>query len=422
MTMNTNKYKEDKIVKKPIRFLAFFLCFVLLFSFCLTPSALNGDIKFLNYINMEEKGAENGYKIPNLFRQDAVYSNMSKFPLVVYGGEEYVPMSMFILYSYVEVKYSKTTDNFFLLNEKNNHYVSVNVAENVASTHNGELLQMTTRIFNKTRYIPARAVANVLGFVCESYDDQKNGIYSFRISDGRSTKTLEDLIKPYIDMYLGELVVKEDPIDKVASRTVSLCYSNFESEHTPRILASMKTFGIKASFAVTKNDVIDRSDLVREAYCSGHGLVVTADASGETAEEYTKSFIENLEEANKALKFVIKKKTRLCIPNENAPAEFIEGDIFKNELAKAGYVLVTANTETGDSVSYTGSAYAISSKIKNKITSGFDENKRAVVTAILYCSANTQYYSADVASLVNRYEQFSFSSMNEGLLILAKEN
>ncbi len=417
-------------MKNAVRFLALFLCFVLLFSFSITPAALNGDAKFATYINMEENGEQNGYQIPNLFRQDAVYSNISKFPLVVYGGEEYVPISMFILYSYVEVNYSKTTDSFFLVNKNNNHYISFNVAENVASTHNGELLQMTTKIFNKTRYIPARAVANILGFVCESYDDGQNGVYSFRISDGKSKYTLEQLLKPYLDQYIAKddgagrdnKDDSKDPINDIAPRTVCLCYTNFDSEYTPRVLTTLKSYGVSAAFAVSETDILERASLVREAYSTGHSLVLTAELQGENVKEYAKNFVDSIEKANAALKFVLKKKTRLCILPENAPQELAESKEFISELEKAGYVLVTYNTITEDGASFTGSAYTVSTNIKNKITSGFDEKQPAIITAILYCSDKTAYYSADIAGFVNKYEQFDFCSLNEGLLMAAKEN
>ena len=134
-------------MRKSVRILAFFCIFTLLFSCAFAPSASNNDARFDSYVNMGDNAVSNNYAIPHLFRQNGVYSNMQKSPLVVSGGVDYVPLSMFILYSYVEVNYSKTDDNFFLVNTRNNHYISFNMEGGIASTHDGELLKLPEYVF-----------------------------------------------------------------------------------------------------------------------------------------------------------------------------------------------------------------------------------------------------------------------------------
>ena len=102
-------------MKKTGVILLLFVAFTLLFSCICCVSASDNDAKFSSYVNMGKNAEDNGYEIPHLFRQDGVYSNMHKFPLVVQNGVEYVPLSVFILYPYVEVNYSRTDDNFFVV-------------------------------------------------------------------------------------------------------------------------------------------------------------------------------------------------------------------------------------------------------------------------------------------------------------------
>ena len=249
-------------MKKIVRFLAFFCAVTLLFSCFFTGSASDNDARFDSYVNMGDAAVQNNFAIPNLFRQDSVFSNQSRFPVVVRNGVEYVPLSMFILYSFVDVTYSGTDDNFFLLNTRNNRYISFNVAKGVASTYDGDLLKMEVPIFNRTRYVPARTVAVVLGFSCESYDNKEKGIYAFRVSDGKSSLTLAQLIAPYIEE--GEkndpppppVQVQDDPLEKIAKRRVAICYSNFASQETKRVIDTLRGYGIKASFGITKNDIL----------------------------------------------------------------------------------------------------------------------------------------------------------------------
>lgn len=411
-------------MRRQKRFLAFFFALTLLFSFVISPAASGNDARFASYINMGENAVNNGYSIPNLFRQDKVYSNIQKFPLVVQNGVEYVPLSMFILFSSVEISYSKTGDNFFLVNNSNNSYISFNVAEGIASTHDGDLLKLPVAIFNKTRYIPARTVAIVLGFICETYDNPEKGVYAFRISDGRSKKTLEQLLQPYLadldtpvtDNPPSPPVQQEDPLDNVAPRRVSICYANASYKDTTRILRVLDGYRMKASFSVTEDEILKNPGLVRDIYVSGHSVLVTASAEGNSPEECASNFVGGLEAANAALSKVLKLKTRMCSLPVDLPEETGENKAFRQIVEKAGYVILRPNVQTGDDPDFSGSAYSISSKIKSKISNGFDVNEAATVTALVWCSEDTQYYTADVGNYLNKYTQHKACAMNEALL------
>ena len=166
-----------------IKIMCLFSVLTLLFSYCFIPNAQSyNDGRFDTYINMGVSAEKNNYKIPNMFRQDAPYSNITQFPLVVHSGTEYVPLSMFILYPYIQVNYSGMDENFYLVNTRNGNYISFHVEQNLAYTHSGELMKMETKFFYQTRYIPARKAADVLDMMCETYDDPLSGIYAFRIS------------------------------------------------------------------------------------------------------------------------------------------------------------------------------------------------------------------------------------------------
>ncbi|MBQ7400078.1 MAG: hypothetical protein IJZ20_02970 [Clostridia bacterium] len=407
---------------KHVRFLAFFCVFTLLFSSFFMPSASDNDARFSTYVNMGKNAVENGYAIPNLFRQDGVYSNIQRFPLVVKNGVEYVPLSVFILYSDVEVSYSKTSENFFLVNNKNNHYISFNVKEGVASTHDGDLLKLPVLIFNKTSYIPARTVAVVLGFSCETYDDPQTGIYAFRVSDGKSQKTLSQLLTPYIESNKELIeplppIIEVDPLEDIAERRVSICYANASYGDMETLLGVLDWYKVKASFSVTKEDILDRTNLVRQMFVSGHSLLVTAPADGNTAKECAQSFVEGLDGANDALVKTLRRKTRMCTLPFELSEEFANHEDFVSVVENAGYVILRPNVDTGDGPNFAGGAYSISAKIKNKIIDGFEEDEKATVTALVWCSDKTAYYTADVANLMNKYKQHKFCSMNEALLV-----
>lgn len=405
-------------MKKTVRFLAFFFAVTLLFSSTFVPRASDNDKKYDSYVNMGENAIQNNYAIPNLFRQDKAYSNVARFPLVIKNGVEYVPLSMFILYPGVEVSYSKTGEDFFLLNKKNNHYISFNVTEGVAATHDGDLLKLSVQLFNSTKYVPARTVAVVLGFVCESYDDAKRGIYAFRVSDGKSAKTLAELVEPYI-LQRPELIKPpdngedDDPLKKLAPRRVALCYTGISSDNMTHLMNTLDAYRVKASFSVSADDVIKKPSLVRRIYVSGHKLLVTAESKGTTPEEYAKSYVDGLEKANKVLGFTLKLNTRMCTLPYDLPQEIRNNKEFIGAVQEAGYVIFTPNIQTDDAPDFSGNAYSVSSKIKNAITDGFAKDKEAKIGVLLWCSDKTPYYSEDVAKLVNKYAQFEFCPLIE---------
>lgn len=414
-------------MKKCVRFLAFFCAVTLLFSCFFTGSASDNDSRFDSYVNMGEAAVQNNYAIPNLFRQNGVFSNQTRFPLVVKNGVEYVPLSMFILYSYVDVTYSNTDDSFFLENSNNEHYISFNVEKGVVSTHDGDIMRMEAPIFNRTRYIPARIVAAKLGFVCESYDNKEKGIYAFRVSDGKTGKNIEDLLKPYITDETSTdnpppppVQVQDDPLEKLAKRRVAICYTNLASGENRQILDALTAYGIKASFSITKDDILERTALVREIYVAGHSLLVTASAKGSSPEEYAESFVDGLEKANDALKKVMKRKTRMCTLPFDLPQDIRNNEVFVSHVEKAGYIILVPNTDTGDGPQYSASAYGVSSKIKNKITSGFDDETEASVTALVWCSDKTRYYTADIANFMKKYKQHEFYAMDEAFIYNSK--
>ncbi len=194
--------KETQVMKgtvsRKFRFIAAVTALASLLSFCNVYGEYYNDEKFEIYNNMN--GQQDGirYIVPNLYRQDSAYPYVKDFPVVVTDGVEYVPVSMFSLYSYIDVTYSKVTDNFYMINTKTNEYLSFDVNQGVAATSEGDTLDMETRIFHRTRYIPAKAVADVMGVTCETYDDQDHGVYALRISDQNASYSFDSLLKQYL--------------------------------------------------------------------------------------------------------------------------------------------------------------------------------------------------------------------------------
>ena len=125
-------------MKRTISFVLAIVCAMLL---CLTiPSGVGfaqyNDAKYDSYKNMgaSNEDSHSKYVVPNLYRQDASYTNVKTFPLVVSGSVEYFPLDIFALYSYLEVVYGKLSYGFYINNTKNNHYVAFDLETGTTTT------------------------------------------------------------------------------------------------------------------------------------------------------------------------------------------------------------------------------------------------------------------------------------------------
>jgi hypothetical protein len=228
------------------------------------------------------------------------------------------------------------------------------------------------------------------------------------------TPTNPPPVNPDVPPEKEEPEVQVDPLEKLAQRRVGLCFRGISYENMPTVLAVTDNYRIKAMFAAEYDEILGNPALLRRIYVSGHTLALSANgAEGSTSEEYAESFVRELDRANEAMWATLKKKTRLCVLPADIPAEYRTDKAFLDTVRRGGYLVFVPNTETGDSPSGSAGAYAVSAKIKNKITGGFDEKTPADITAELWCSDKTRYSTADVALLVNKYSQFGFFAVNE---------
>ena len=162
--------------------------------------ALYNDAVYDSYKNMNRSENASGaarYVVPNLYRQDASYTNVKSFPLVVSGGVSYVPLDIFALYSYLEVVYGKISYSFYINNTKNGHYIAFDIDNGTTTTDSGETLDIESKLFYRTYYVPAKEVCDVLGLNFEFYDNADDGICAARISDSKAKYTLTELVKMY---------------------------------------------------------------------------------------------------------------------------------------------------------------------------------------------------------------------------------
>lgn len=358
--------------------------------------ALYNDEKYDNYKNMsypEENNGRTRYIVPNLYRQDASYTNVKTFPLVVSDSTEYFPLDIFAMYSYLKVVYSKISYGFYISNTKNNHYVAFDLNTGTTTTHDNQTLDIQAKLFYRTHYVPAKAVCEILGMNFESYDNEEDGIHAARLSDERASYTLTELVTMYsppkpetpvtptpddtpgsedtpdpptppdvIDVpvspdpppVVDPPVRPTDPYENVAQRNLYLTYENVPNDSTAGILDVLDRYGAKGVFFLEKEHILEHPDTVRRMITGGHTVGLYLNPAGEEAA--ADPLTAELEETNNALYLVTKTKTHFVrfAPESGALTENLDLAAFAEQN---GYRLYGWNLDGRETVGTVTAAY-----------------------------------------------------------------
>lgn len=420
------------------RILAFVLCVGVLFSFAVVPSssgfAGNSDEKYDGYKNIiqENTTGHAKYIVPNLYRQDASYTNVKTFPLVVKDSVAYFPLDIFALYSYLEVVYSRIAYGFYINNTKNNHYVAFDMETGTTTTHDSQLTDVKAQIFNRTYYVPAQIVCETLGMNFEFYDSPGDGIVAARISDGKAKMTLEELVELYSPVKKEDETTvpdepkkddvptvpetpppqtekpAEDPYLSVGARTVYLTFDGHPNAYTADILDLLDNYGQKAMFFLEKDKILEYPDTARRIITDGHSVGISFYPKSEQGGLLSNENIEEtINEANNALCLVSKCKTRF-IRAKTASAELSEAGFY--EYAKdCGFAEYSWTTDVS---AYTGNANSVFEKLKSDII-GRNPSKSKTVCLRFSSGADTAGVLEKLLSFCREYRQFKIETTDE---------
>lgn len=134
---------------------------------------------------------------------------------------------------------------------------------------------------------------------------------------------------------------KQDPQEeKIEPGTVMLFYTSQEFEKASETLRVLSEQGVKATFFVTKDDILNYPDVLRQIYASGHTLGVTFNESAQ--ELYAEGALERcVGEAEDALYEVLKTKTRIAyLPKADG---LYDEDVTQKRIEELGLRAVSEN-------------------------------------------------------------------------------
>ena len=338
------------------------------------PQAVLGasynDEIFNDYENMRDKGNVVKYVVPNLYQNDAAFSNVRNYPLVVQGGVAYVPLEMFFNLSSISVKTGFVNGGFYIVNSKTQSFVSFDVANDMVTTDDKKSLSLVTKIFYQTRYLPAVQICDMVGLDCEIYDSPEDGVYALRISDGKQKLSFTELIKRYSPTKLPEKDPSPDDgsdsdpdddlpgpdrppvipdVPEIGARTIYLTFENLPNEFTGDILDLLKKHQRKATFFCEGDKMLEYPELVRRILVEGHAIGIhsmTHDSG--FLEESPDNFIADWNEANDVLEMVAKQRTRLYRAPEGLKNTLRTDPAWEDAARRAGMLVYDWNINSYD--------------------------------------------------------------------------
>ncbi len=407
--------------------LSIVLCFFLAALLFILPSsqgfAQHNDAKYDNYKNMIQQNTTGHakYIVPNLYKQDASYNNVKLFPLVVNNSVEYFPLDIFTQFSYLEIKYSELVYGFYINNKRNNQYVAVNLETGDSSTHDNANANIDVQIFNRTYYLPGKAVCDALGLNFETYDSPTDGIRAARVSDSSAKYTLNDLIKAYSPVKIDPDVITPedwdpvvsptDPYTSVANRNIYLTFENgLGSSYIHSTLDALKSKGVKAAFFADKTGILSYPDTVRRIIAEGHTFGIYINPYAQNGEALSNEQIIALaDDANDALELVAKTSTRI-VRTARGATSVLDTNGFAEAAGNAGYTLFGWSVDAADYSGNTSSA--IYSSLLQKIIGNNPSARRSVyVTFGAY--RVTPYVVTALLDFCSRYKQFRVIAYDE---------
>ncbi|MFA6948511.1 MAG: polysaccharide deacetylase family protein [Eubacteriales bacterium] len=349
--MPTKKDKKVKTIRSrtTAAALSVILCFAVIFTaFC------------ASYPSSAAK-ADSG---PTMFVNDEAWYDETLFGWEIIWGMYYVPATVFAKLDGVELKENTRLHNLML--SFGDSYITIDTeSKQFAYTSDGGEVYMRTYLLRQnTLWLPAKVICGFFGFTFE----QTASGSAIRISDGTSSKTLEDLLAIYNPSLIeteteqttknqqtpapdtSETSEPSSEEEVIGPRFIYLTFEDGPTEYTGDILDLLAEYGFSATFFLDTNSLASYPETAVRIAAEGHSIGLhTVGDDAATYENDFDSYISALEYENKLLARIIKSKTRIIRAPDGSSSDIFRigtqrGDI----LASEGYVAWDWNVNVPD--------------------------------------------------------------------------
>ncbi len=201
---------------------------------------------------------------------------------------------------------------------------------------------------------------------------------------------------------------KQEPQEeKIEPGTVMLFYTSQGFEKASETLMVLSEQGVKATFFVTKDDILNYPDVLRRIYAGGHTIGVTFNESAQ--ELYAEGELERcVGETEDALYEVLKTKTRIAyLPKADG---FYDEDVTEKRIEELGLCNISENFDAQtDKLKPSAAKFRISASLSNI--------KKAVGSSEAYIkmthseSANTAVVA--IANFARKHSELKLALLDE---------
>lgn len=346
------------------------LTILLSFNVFFVTGETYSDTWMLGYNNMEPEPDEEDV-VPTLYKNDAVFANHRRFPLVVHKDVHYVPVEMFSGLSGIRLTYGYSIYYFYLATQDGTRYISFDIENEAVTTHEKKTYSLKTMVFYNTRYLPVKEVAKVLGLTMEIYDNPDESIYAVRLSDGKEKISFSELIRMYKPIKKDETekdpVIPDNPppvtdnpqvVPDIGRRHIyiTLDTQNFAGISDTLSVLERNFSENKAVFFVSASDILKFPDEIRQIIAYGQNVGVLI--KGKDAE---KEYLE----AKENLRLVAKCSTRLVRFSAGSTTRALTDEEYSAFVEKYGVCVWDYNVNVIDSKKLYDNLYGLSGNSRN---------------------------------------------------------
>ena len=290
---------------------------------------------------------------PSLFHNDERWYRDTSAGLEIIGGLYYVPVDVFGMFRHLELTMDSRRGEFMVYNRNTGAYISVLYSEKIASINGEEEAYLNLyKLHGGYYYVPAEYFCTVLSLGYEVRRGSGSVVdASFRILDGRETKTFDELLDAYSSDSSGDTSDTLPPVTDTGTsgtdstaRTNYITFNTISSDPLESILQTLEEYKVKATFFVTAEELRSMPETAVALAAGGHTVALRCDAASNVQE-----FLDKMDEANEILYGITKKRTRIVqfAAGEN---EWTDEDI--SLILDSGYVLWGWTYDVPDSVGY----------------------------------------------------------------------
>lgn len=342
------------------------------------------------FVRADVKGAESS---PSLYCNDRPWQRGTSNPVEKVFALYYIPASAFAqLSDSCRLLQDSKRSTFIIMNGEK--WISFDLESNFATLPDRTSMYMEVYSLHKDKYVPAKAVCEIIGIKYEELTSPITGEVAIRISDGNETLTFRELLEKRNPGFFSEITsggtestaessgsssdtskvnppTSSEPKPVLGERVIYLTFEDSPGNYTDKILDVLAQYGYEATFFVIGDMAAENPELLSRIVAEGHSIALHTMKHDRSVLIDADAVLADIENENQLLSRIIKQRSHIWRAPEGS--DLIENfdDNIRPALENEGYISWDYNVDVSPSKN---AAAAASDAIK-----GIWDNKVPVI-------------------------------------------